>query len=190
MMGQAAAETEAGQLLALLTANAGAGVTMGDGKALFHADHGNLAALGLSWTFSTWTRRGGRAHPEDDGRQDPGERGSPVLGQPFFGTVGRTDSGGNPANTTADVNPFGGKLSLIVEPRLTGNGWYLFGDPATAPVLEYAYLSSAQGPGMSSRDGWEVLGREFPSPSTSAQARRITGALTGTRVRNGNPRAT
>ena len=59
------------------------------------------------------------------------------------------------------MNPFGGKLSLIVEPRLTGNGWYLFGDPSTAPVLEYAYLSSAQGPQLSSRDGWEVLGREF-----------------------------
>ena len=38
---------------------------------------------------------------------------------------------------------------------------YLFGDPATAPVLEYAYQSSAQGPQLSSRDGWEVLGREF-----------------------------
>jgi hypothetical protein len=29
------------------------------------------------------------------------------------------------------------------------------------PVLEYAYLSSAQGPQMASRDGWEVLGMEF-----------------------------
>lgn len=65
------------------------------------------------------------------------------------------------AATVADVNPFGGKLSLLVEPRLTGASWYLFGNPDTAPVLEYAYLSSAQGPQLSSRDGWEVLGREF-----------------------------
>ena len=28
-------------------------------------------------------------------------------------------------------------------------------------MLEYAYLSSAQGPQLSSRGGWEVLGREF-----------------------------
>jgi len=41
MMGQAAAETEAGQLLALLSANAGAGVTMDDGKALFYYNSGN-----------------------------------------------------------------------------------------------------------------------------------------------------
>ena len=43
----------------------------------------------------------------------------------------------------ANVNPFSGKLTLLVEPRITGNGWYVFGDPAAAPVLEYAYLSSA-----------------------------------------------
>ncbi len=29
------------------------------------------------------------------------------------------------------------------------------------PVLEYAYLSSAQGPQMASREGWDVLGQEF-----------------------------
>jgi hypothetical protein len=28
-------------------------------------------------------------------------------------------------------------------------------------VLEYAYLSSAQGPQMASREGWETLGIEF-----------------------------
>ena len=63
--------------------------------------------------------------------------------------------------TVADQNPFSGALTLLVEPRLTGNGFYLFADPAMLPVFEYAYLSSAQGPQLSSRDGWEVLGREF-----------------------------
>ena len=56
---------------------------------------------------------------------------------------------------------FAGKLTLIVEPRIAGTGWYIFGDPATAPVLEIAYLASAPGPHLSSRDGWDVLGREF-----------------------------
>jgi hypothetical protein len=48
-----------------------------------------------------------------------------------------------------------------VEPRLTGNAWWLFADPAALPVLEYAHLSSAQGPQISSREGWNVLGMEF-----------------------------
>jgi hypothetical protein len=37
----------------------------------------------------------------------------------------------------------------------------VFADPTILPVLEYAYLSSAQGPQMSSREGWDVLGMEF-----------------------------
>ncbi len=65
------------------------------------------------------------------------------------------------AHTVADQNPFAGSLTLLVEPRLPAGAWYVFSDPAAAAVMEYAYLSSAPGPQMSSRDGWEVLGREF-----------------------------
>ena len=65
------------------------------------------------------------------------------------------------AATLADVNPFSGKLSLLVEPRITDESFYVFADPAVLPVLEYAYLSSAQGPQMASRKGWDVLGMEF-----------------------------
>ena len=163
MMGQAAAETEAGQLLALLTANAGAGVTMGDGKALFHADHGNLAAAGslLDVLSLDTARQAMRTQKMMDGKTPVNVVPRFLVVSPALETAAEKLLTSIQPNTTADVNPFGGKLSLIVEPRLTGNGWFIFGDPATAPVLEYAYLSSAQGPQLSSRDGWEVLGREF-----------------------------
>jgi hypothetical protein len=65
------------------------------------------------------------------------------------------------AATVADVNPFAKRLSLLVEPRITDNQWFIFADPAQLPVLEYSYLSSAQGPQMASREGWDVLGMEF-----------------------------
>ena len=61
----------------------------------------------------------------------------------------------------SNVNPFAQRLDLLVESRLAGNRWYVFADPATMPVLEYAYMSSAQGPQMASREGWDVLGMEF-----------------------------
>lgn len=64
------------------------------------------------------------------------------------------------AATVGDVNPFGGRLSLLVEPRID-TAWYLFADPAVLPVLECAYLSGAEGPQLASREGWDVLGREF-----------------------------
>ncbi len=59
------------------------------------------------------------------------------------------------------MNVFAGKLALLVEPRLSGRAWYVFADPGQVANLEHAYLSSAQGPQISSRDGWDVLGREF-----------------------------
>lgn len=163
MMGQAAAETEAGQLIALLTANAGAGVTMGDGKALFHADHGNLAASGtaLSEASLSAARQAMRTQKMQDGTTPVNVVPRFLVVSPALETAAEKLLATIQAATTADVNPFGGKLSLIVEPRLIGNGWFIFGDPATAPVLEYAYLSSAQGPQLSSRDGWDTLGREF-----------------------------
>jgi hypothetical protein len=65
------------------------------------------------------------------------------------------------ASTVSDQNPFAGKLTLLVDPRLPAKSWYVFADPAVHAVLEYAYLSSAQGPQLASRDGWDVLGREF-----------------------------
>lgn len=161
MMGQAAAETEAAQLLGLLTANSGNGVKMSDGKTLFHADHGNIGATLLTELALSAARQAMRTQKALDGV-------TPVNVVPRFLLVSpameseaeRLLAAIQPA-TVGDVNPFAGKLSLLVEPRLTGNGWYVFGDPSTAPVLEYAYLSSAQGPQLSSRDGWEVLGREF-----------------------------
>ena len=60
-----------------------------------------------------------------------------------------------------DTNPFSGKLTLLVEPGLPEGAWYLFADPAQVPTLAYGYLSSAPGPQLASRDGWDVLGREW-----------------------------
>ncbi|MFT4149474.1 MAG: Mu-like prophage major head subunit gpT family protein [Paracoccaceae bacterium] len=161
MMGQAAAETEAGQLLALLTANAGAGVTMGDGKALFHVDHGNLDNDDLGLETLGEARAAMRTQKMLDGVTPVNVVPRFLLVSPQLEMTAEKLLTDIQAATVADVNPFGGKLSLLVEPRLTGASWYLFGNPDTAPVLEYAYLSSAQGPQLSSRDGWEVLGREF-----------------------------
>lgn len=163
MMGRSAAETEADQLVQLLTQAAGLGPVMGDGKRLFHVDHGNLAGAG--------------ALPDVDElsaarlalrRQTGLDNESPINAPPKFllvaadlETVAEQLLATLAANTVTEANPFSGKLTLAVEPRLPDGEWYVFADPAILPVLEYAYLSSAQGPQMASRDGWDVLGREF-----------------------------
>ncbi len=161
-MGRAAAETEASELVALLVANSGVGPTMDDGKALFHADHGNLAGSGTA--IDTTNLGVGRKAMRDQ----VGLAGEPINVAPKFLLVSSTKEtqaesvlASIYAATPEDANLFSGRLTLAVEPRLAGNPWYLFADPALAPVLEYAYLTAAPGPQVSMREGWEVLGAEF-----------------------------
>lgn len=60
-----------------------------------------------------------------------------------------------------DVNPFTGKLTLLVEPRITDNRWLLFADPARLAAMQYAYLSSAQGVQIQRQEAWNTLGMSF-----------------------------
>ncbi len=58
------------------------------------------------------------------------------------------------AATAADVNPFSGSLSLVVEPRLaSATRWYVTADPAEIDGLEFAYLAGGEGPQVESRIG-------------------------------------
>lgn len=163
MMGTAAAETEADQLVALLTAASGLGPIMGDGKRLFHVDHGNLAADAAAPDVDTLSaaRLALRRQTGLDGVSPISATPKFFLVPPELETLGEKLLAQLNAATVDAQNPFSGKLTLLVEPRLTRDDWYVFADPAILPVLEYAYLSSAPGPQLSSRDGWEVLGREF-----------------------------
>jgi HK97 family phage prohead protease len=157
--GRMAAETEANLLLKLLLSNP---VMNEDGLALFHATHNNLAAAAaLSVATLDAARKSMRSMKALDKK-------TPINATPKFLVVGPEQETAAEqvlaaiyAATVADVNPFGGKLTLLVEPRITDDRFYIFADPAVLPVLEYAYLSSAQGPQMASREGWDVLGMEF-----------------------------
>lgn len=64
--------------------------------------------------------------------------------------------------TAADVNPFSGAMSLVVEPRLSSaTRWYVTADPGEIDGLEFAYLSGNEGPQVESRSGWDVDGVEI-----------------------------
>ena len=66
------------------------------------------------------------------------------------------------ATQLSDVNPFTGKLQLLVEPRLGSSlDWFLFADPARLPCLAHAYLSGAQGVPIQRQDAWNTLGLSF-----------------------------
>ena len=159
MMGRAAAETEADQLVSLLTANP----VMEDGNALFSAAHGNLSATGAAPDVDSLSaaRLALRRQTGLDGVSPISATPKFILAAPELETTFEKLLAELAAAKVDDQNPFSGKMTLLIEPRLSGDDWYVFADPAMLPVLEYAYLSSAQGPQIASRDGWEVLGREF-----------------------------
>lgn len=156
--GRAAAETEAEIIVSLLTSNP----VMDDGENLFDSAHGNIA--GAAGALSVATLHAARLAM----RKQTGLNGKPINAVPKFllvapeqETLAEQVLAELNATTVAEQNPFAGRLTLAVDPRLTAPAWYLFADPATLPVLEYAYLSSAQGPQIASREGFDVLGMEF-----------------------------
>lgn len=156
--GAAAADFEAQFLGDLLVANP----VMDDGAALFHANHGNLAGTGAA--ISAETLSAARLAM----RRQTGLSGRPIGVVPKYlivppeleTTAEQILAAIQPATTDA-VNPFAGKLTLLVEPRLTDTDrWYVAASPAQVPGLEYAYLQGAEGPQTESRAGFEVDGVE------------------------------
>lgn len=158
--GRMAAETEANLLVNMLLANPAMGE---DGEDLFSAAHGNLANPGTALDVANVSaaRLAMRGMKALDGNTPINARPRFLVVGPELETAAEQLLASIYAATVAEANPFTGKLSLLVEPRITDGSWYVFADPAILPVLEYAYLSSAQGPQMASREGWDVLGMEF-----------------------------
>ncbi|GAA0569504.1 prohead protease/major capsid protein fusion protein [Caenispirillum bisanense] len=160
--GVAAAEFEAGFLVDLLTANAGAGPAMEDGAPLFHASHGNKASTAQQLLSATLS------DARLAMRLQKGLSGTLINVTPKYLLVpaARETEAEKllatiAATTTDDVNTFAGKLELIVDPRLDGKSdlrWYVVADPAQIDGLEYAYLEGAPGPQIESQNGFEIDG--------------------------------
>ena len=61
-----------------------------------------------------------------------------------------------------NVNPFaGGGLTVIVDPRISFDGWYLTTSPTQTETLEIARLAGMDGPSIETRPGFDVDGLEI-----------------------------
>ncbi len=163
--GVVAREFESAQVVALLTAAAGVGPTMGDGNPLFHtASHGNLAGTGtvIDVTSLGAARKSMRLQKNMDGRVI---NITPrwLLVPASLETVAEQVLTAIDATKSSDVNPFPGKLKLIVEPRLDAvstTAWYVIGDQ-TSGGLEVAHLAGSEGPQVETETGFIVDGVSF-----------------------------
>lgn len=141
---------------------------MGDGKPLFHADHGNLATAGTTITVDNV----GKARAEM--ARQTGLDGKTVLNiRPSFLIVPsalelKTEQlvAQNllPARSGDVVPPSIRSLTPIAEPRLdlaSDKAWYLAASPSLIDTIEYAYLEGHQGAYIETRNGFDVDGVEI-----------------------------
>lgn len=151
-VGFACAEFEGRQLAQLLTSNP----LLSDGKPVFHTDHRNIAPAGSNIAEGLGAARQAL-------RLQTGIDGEMLVNiQPRFLVAGadREEEAERAlaavqATRTADANPYT-FLQLVVDPRLTGGSWYLFGSPAMSPAIEFAYLSGQKGPTVTTENGFDT----------------------------------
>ncbi len=166
--GLAAAQTESNLVWNLLLSNP----NYTDGKAIFVAEHGNLAGSGGA--INTTTLAAARAAM----RKQQSKAGAFLNIEPRYLVVGPdkeleafqfTSSNYVPAKN-ADINDTRNtSLIVIVDARITGNQWYLYTEPGLVDTFEYAYLEGEQGVFTETREGFEVDGVEI-------KARLVFGA--------------
>lgn len=159
-IGMKAAQLESDLVWAIITGNP----TMGDGSALFHtANHGNLASAGTVIDIANLAKAKAAM------RKQKSLGGDFLNITPSFLIVGpdkeleayQFATANIVANDQTKINPFAGGLQVIVEPRLTGNQWYLSASPGVIDTIEYAYLEGEQGLFTEQRNGFEVDGLEI-----------------------------
>lgn len=158
--GRAAKRTIEADAYAYLASNP----MLSDGKALFHADHGNLGTTGAPSVTTIDEARVLLAKQKDVGGNDFLDlRAAVWLGPLSYGSAARVTNNAeydpDTANKLQRPNAVRGLFRDIVDtPRITDTKWYLFADPADAPVFEVAFLDGVTEPFLDQEEGFTVDG--------------------------------
>lgn len=170
--GASAAALESDIVYAILMSNP----VMDDGKALFHADHGNLAGTGAAITEATITALY-RAMAQQVGLEKRKLNLSPatLIVPPGARSVeARKIIAATTPGSTSEVNPYAGRMQVVEESRLipaTGvDPWFAAADPNRIDTIEYAYLEGQEGVRIETRTGFEREGMEIKAVSDFAAA--------------------
>jgi HK97 family phage prohead protease len=168
--GQSAAQKESDIVYDLLLDNG----NMSDGYALFSSDHGNLAGSGGAISIATLSaaRAAMRKQTSPQGNAMDVTPGILLVGPDKELEAYQYTSANYVPVSNGTINPeFNRNLKVVVDPRITGNQWYLLVDPSASAVdtVEYAYLAGEEGVMIEERRGFEVDGLEI-------KARLVFGA--------------
>ncbi|WP_457329736.1 ClpP-like prohead protease/major capsid protein fusion protein [Rhizobacter sp. P5_C2] len=166
-MGRAAVRTVGNLAYAVLTGNA----PMADGKALFHADHGNVLDAAALSTVAVDAMRVAMARQKDIG-QSSGSLNIrmakllvPISLQGTANVVrdSEFEVGAGTKNNTVP-NSVRGTFDVIADARLDDSStskWYGVADKGMHDVVTVDYLDGNEAPTMEQQQGWNVDGVEF-----------------------------
>ena len=167
-IGRSGRRTVEAAVYALLSENSGLGPTQGDTEPLFHANRGNVDSTGGANSVARWdAMRVVMAQQKDVGGNDYLDlRPAVWVGPVGLGGLARQineaeyDDEANKNQRRPNISR-GLVRDIVDTPRLTGKRYYLFADPAEAPVIEVSFLDGQQEPVLERMDGFDVDGSRF-----------------------------
>lgn len=169
-LGGASARTLDKAVFALFGLNSGGGPLMGDGKTLFHADHGNIAATAASPTVTSVEamRVQMASQKAPGGEADDFIDATPEIWLGPLSLGGQARVVNNSTNDPDAENKLGrdnivaNLFSQIVDtPRLGGNAWYGLANPNVFPVIEVGFLDGVQTPQIEQKEAWSQAGMSW-----------------------------
>ena len=164
-LGQAAGRTIEKDVYALLALNGGLGPIMNDGLTLFHADHGNIAAVAAAPSVASFdASRQLMGSQKDAGGNDYLDITPAIwLGPLSIGGAARAvnaaeyddDSQKNQRKPNISRGMY---RDVVDSPRLAGTAWYSFADPNIEPVIEVAFLDGIREPRLEQETNFRTDG--------------------------------
>lgn len=120
---------------------------LSDGQVVFHSTHANVAGSGAAISVAS-IGAGKAAMRKQKGLDDAilDIQPSILLVSPDKETEALQYLSPILAADSVKVNPYVGTLDPVVSVYLSGNAWYLFADPADAPVYHWGLLEGATAP--------------------------------------------
>lgn len=152
LFGRASADLESDLVYNILIANA----AMGDGNALFHANHKNinLGGAGAIDVARLGAARAGMRLQTGLGGRKINVMPSDLLVPASLETTAQQFIANITPDQAGNVNPFAQSLGLLVEPRLdddSATAWYLMASANQIDMIELAGLTGQNGPMMDSQ---------------------------------------
>lgn len=136
--------------------------TMPDGVSLFHANHGNLAGAGTPITVaSVGAGRAAMRQQKTAEGNNMTVRARFLIVGPLQETAAEQFLTAVTAQQTANVNPFPGKLVLVVDERITDYSWYLAADPDAFDTILLAHLEGQEELFTDTHQSFDVDGIKF-----------------------------